>query len=103
MKDLNFIGELGDQKGASDMIEQFVQLFTQGKGLAGLDKTKPIGAIIQTDGLSPSGALCLPVSDVNALLDVTKGMGVTATDIGDGVSQIKTPQGMGAFMKKSDG
>lgn len=103
MKDLNFIGELGDQKGASDMVEQFVQLFTQGKGLAGLDKTKPIGAIIQTDGISPSGALCVPVSDVNALLDVTKGMGVTATDIGDGVSQIKTPQGMGAFLKKSDG
>lgn len=103
MKDLNFIGELGDQKGASDMIEQFVQMFTQGKGLAGLDKTKPIGAIIQTDGISPSGALCVPVSDVNALLDVTKGLGVTATDIGDGVSQIKTAQGMGAFLKKSDG
>lgn len=103
MKDLNFIGELGDQKGASDMIDQFVQMFTQGKGLAGFDKAKPIGAIVQTDGQMPSGALCLPVSDVNALLDVAKGFGVTVTDMGDGVSQIKTPQGAGAFMKKSDG
>jgi len=99
MKDLNFIGELGDQKGASDMIDQFVQMFTQGKGLAGFDKSKPIGAIIQTDGQMPSGAICLPVSDVNALLDVAKGFGVTVTDMGDGVSQIKTPQGAGAFMK----
>lgn len=99
MKDLNFIGELGDQKGASDMIDQFVQMFTQGKGLAGFDKTKPIGAIIQTDGQMPSGAICLPVSDVNALLDVAKGFGVTVTDMGDGVSQIKAPQGAGAFMK----
>jgi hypothetical protein len=101
MKDLNFIGELGDQKGASDMIDQFVQMFTQGKGLAGFDKTKPIGAIIQTDGQMPSGAVCLPVSDVNALLDVAKGFGVTVADMGDGVSQIRTPQGAGAFMKKS--
>lgn len=101
MKDFNFIGELGDQKGASDMIDQFVQMFTQGKGLAGFDKSKPIGAIIQTDGQMPSGAICLPVSDVNALLDVAKGMGVTVTDEVDGVSQIKTPQGAGVFMKKS--
>lgn len=99
MKDINFIGELGDQKGASDMIDQFVQLFTQGKGLAGFDKTKPIGAIIQTDGQMPSGAICLPVSDVNALLDVAKGMGVTVDDMGEGVSQIKSPQGAGVFMK----
>lgn len=99
MKDFNFIGELGDQKGASDMIDQFVQMFTQGKGLAGFDKSKPIGAIIQTDGQMPSGAICLPVSDVNALLDVAKGFGVTVDDMGDGVSQIKTPQGAGAFMK----
>lgn len=99
MKDFNFIGELGDQKGASDMIDQFVQLFTQGKGLAGFDKTKPIGAIIQTDGQMPSGAICLPVSDVNALLDVAKGMGVTVDDLGDGISQIKSPQGAGVFMK----
>ncbi|MBL9162000.1 MAG: hypothetical protein JNL18_04575 [Planctomycetaceae bacterium] len=101
MKDLNFVGELGDHQGASDMIEQFVQMFTQGKGLAGFDKTKPIGAIIQTDGQMPSGAICLPVSDVNALLDVAKGFGVTVTDMGDGVSQIRTPQGAGAFLKKS--
>jgi hypothetical protein len=99
MKDINFIGELGDQKGASDMIDQFVQLFTQGKGLAGFDKTKPIGAIIQTDGQMPSGAICLPVSNVNALLDVAKGMGVTVDDMGDGISQIKSPQGAGVFMK----
>jgi hypothetical protein len=101
MKDLNFLGELGDHKGASDMIDQFVQMFTQGKGLAGFDKSKPIGAIIQTDGQMPSGALCLPVSDANALIDVAKGFGVTVTDMGDGVSQIKTAQGAGAFMKKS--
>ena len=101
MKDFNFIGELGDQPGASDMVDQFVQMFTQGKGLAGFDKTKPIGAIIQTDGQMPSGAICLPVSDVKALLDVAKGFGVTVTEMEDGVSQIKTPQGAGAFMKTS--
>ncbi|BBO35940.1 hypothetical protein [Lacipirellula parvula] len=103
MKDINFIGELGDQPGAADMVEQFVQMFTQGKGLAGLDKSKPIGAIVLTDGVMPSGALCVPVSDVNALLDIAKGMGVTVTDMGDGVSQVKVPQGSSAFMKKSDG
>jgi hypothetical protein len=39
------------------------------------------------------------VSDVNALLDVAKGMGVTVDDLGDGISQIKSPQGAGVFMK----
>lgn len=51
----------------------------------------------------PSGAICLPVSDVNALLDVAKGFGVTVTDMGDGVSQVRTPQGAGAFLKQTGG
>ena len=101
MKDINFIGDLGDQKGASDNIEQLVQMFTQGKGLAGFDKAKPVGVLIQTDGAMPSGALCLPVSDLNALLDVAKGFGVTTTDMGNDVIQIKSAQGASLFAKKS--
>lgn len=103
MKDINFIGELGDQKEASGNIEQMVQMFTQGKGLAGFDKTKPIGVLIQTDGAMPSGAICLPVSDLNALLDVAKGFGVSTTDMGNDVMQIKSAQGASLFAKKSGG
>ena len=43
MKDVDFLGSLGGQPQASQMIDQMLQMFTQNKGLAGLDKSKPIG------------------------------------------------------------
>ena len=102
MKDVDFLGGLGGQPQASQNIEQMLMMFTQQQGLAGLDKSKPIGAIVQSDGQMPSGAVCLPVTDLDALLQVLAPFGITSEDAGDGLLQIKA-QGQGVFAKQADG
>jgi hypothetical protein len=103
MKDVDFIGNLGGHPQASQMIDQTMQMFTQNKGLAGLDKSKPIGVIVQSMGDMPAGAICIPVTDLNALLDVAKGFGVQVADAGNGLQSITTQQGQTVFVKNSGG
>ena len=103
MKDVDFIGSLAGQQQASDQIKGLINLVTQQKGLAGLDTTKPIGAVVQSDGASFGGAVCLPVTDFNALLEVAKGFQVTSQDAGNGLLQIMGPGGQGAFAKNENG
>lgn len=103
MKDVDFLGSLAGQKDASQGVEQALKMFTMQKGLAGLDRTKPIGAIVQSSGDIPGGAICLPITDLNALLDVVKGFGVTSKDAGNGLMQVTTPQGQAVFLKNADG
>ncbi|RIK74154.1 MAG: hypothetical protein DCC67_16940 [Planctomycetota bacterium] len=103
MKDIDFIGSLAGQAQASQGLDQMLTMMTQQKGLAGLDKSKPLGLLVQTDGQMPAGALCVPVTDLDALLDVAKGFGVTSQDAGDGLTQLSTPQGQSVFAKTSNG
>ncbi len=103
MKDVDFLGSLANKPDASQTIEMMVQMFTQQKGLAGLDRTKPIGVLVQSVGDMPAGAVVIPVTDFNALLDVAKGFGVTTQDAGNGLTQINTQQGQSIFAKDADG
>lgn len=102
MKDIDFVGSLVNQPQFSQGIEQLLLMMTQNKGLSGLDKSKPIGVIVQHDGLQFGGALCLPVSDLNALLDVAKGFGISSTTGANGVTEIKA-QGQNIFAKSVGG
>ncbi len=103
MGDVDFIGSLAGQPDASKMVEQTLQMFTQNKGLAGLDRTKPIGVIVQTDGEMPTGAVCVPVTDLNALLDVAKGFGITVAEAENGLQQLTGPNGQNLFVKNAGG
>ena len=50
MADVDFLGQLAGQPNRSQQIEAMIQVFTQGQGLKGLDKTKPWGgAVFATD------------------------------------------------------
>ncbi|MBX3425686.1 MAG: hypothetical protein KF688_08410 [Pirellulales bacterium] len=102
MQDADFIGSLGGQPQASQTIEMMLQMFTQNKGLAGLDKSKPIGVIVLSDQGMIMPLICVPVTDAAELLAVAKGFGVTTQDMGDGMIQIQTPS-MPLFGKESGG
>ena len=52
MDDLAFVGKLSDSPDLAKNLEGMITFFTQGQGLAGLDKTKPWGLAASTDGLS---------------------------------------------------
>ena len=101
LADVNFLGQLGGQPGLGKMLEGFLQQATQGQGLAGVDKSKPWGAVVQTDGAMgfPFYAF-IPVTDLQAVLGLLPD--VETEDVGDGVLQLSTP-GQPAFVKEANG
>ncbi|MEM9658482.1 MAG: hypothetical protein AAF961_08985, partial [Planctomycetota bacterium] len=103
MVDVDFVGSLAGAPGASQQAEQMLAMFTGGKGLAGLDKAQPIGAVVQSDGMSiGGGAVMLPVTDLEELLGVAAPFGVMAEDAGQGVTKIMA-QGQTLFAKSEGG
>ena len=84
LKDVNFVGSLAGQPQAAQQLEMMLQMFTQNKGLAGLGKNRPLGLFVVSDGTDFQGAICVPVTDTDALLEVLGPFGVIAEDQGNG-------------------
>lgn len=68
--DLELMGELTDMPGLGEGLEQLLNQFTQGEGIPGLDRTKPWGLAVSSDGLSFQILGFLPIRDLPGLLDV---------------------------------
>ncbi|REK19197.1 MAG: hypothetical protein DWQ37_02040 [Planctomycetota bacterium] len=88
MTDIAFIGNLAGSPDLDKNIEGMIQLFTQGQGLAGLDKTRPLGVTLATDGVSFQPLIVLPVTDLQQLLAALEGLVGVAQDAGDGVFEL---------------
>jgi hypothetical protein len=102
MQDIDYIGGLVQMPGASQMVDAQVGNMTGGAGLAGFDKSKPIGLLVDMSMMFPNFAAYLPVSDQSALLGILAPLGVTSTDAGNGVTQISA-FGQNAFAKTAGG
>lgn len=96
LEDVNFIGSLGGQPRLADQVRPMVGF------LQGLDQDQPIGLVIQSDGTSPSGALCIACSDVRKMADGLAMFGITQEDGPDGTIQIGA-QGQTLFAKEQGG
>ena len=103
ISDVGFLGSLADRPELGQMIEGTLALFTQGKGLSGIDKTKPWGVILQTDGQQFLPVGCLPVTDLNQVVGIVQGFGAKVQDIADGTKQIDLPNGKSIFVKMGNG
>lgn len=88
MTDLAFIGNLTGNPDLDKNIEGMIQLFTQGQGLVGLDRTRPLGVALNTDGLSFQPLIVLPVTDLKQLLGALEGLVGAAQDAGDGIYEL---------------
>lgn len=88
MSDIAFIGNLTGSPDLDKNLEGMIQLFTQGQGLAGLDKKRPIGVTLTTDGLQFQPLIVLPVDNVKALLEALAGLVGEAQDAGNGVFEL---------------
>ena len=75
-KDLKFVGDLAGAPDLDKSIDGIVALMTQGKGLKGLDKTRPLGAAIFLEGQSPRGFAFLPITDLKGFLSLFPQLGV---------------------------
>ncbi len=90
--DIDFLGELGGQVKSGQQLENLLKLFTQGQGLNGLDKETAWGAVVQTNGFDFAPIICLPVTDLDALMTTVQNAGVNVSDAGDGIQEIEMPQ-----------
>ncbi len=86
--DVDMIGKLGGAPELSKGLEGLLAVATAGKGVAGLDKTKPLGAVVYTDGDSFPAVGFVPVTDLKALLGVLEGPLGEAKDDGTGIYEL---------------
>ncbi len=76
--DVNFVGALADQPNFGAAADGVIALATQFKGLAGIDKTRPFGAIIQAAGEGENvggdiaGYVCVPITNFKQALGLLK-------------------------------
>ncbi len=89
MNDVGFIGRLAQRDGLEKQAEAMITLFTQGKGLEGLDTKRPWGIVLNTDGTSFQPIAFLPVKDVKKLLAATAGLIGPVDERPDGILQIE--------------
>lgn len=102
LADVAFLGKLADNPDVAKNLETTLKFFTQGEGLAGLDKTRPWGVVVQTDGSGVGGYGFLPVNDAKKLLSILEPIVGTPKELVDGVLQIQK-NGPPAYLKVKDG
>jgi hypothetical protein len=97
--DVTFLGSLAGQPQAAQIVEGAIAVFTQGKGLASIDRAMPWGMILQTDGMQFVPVACLPVTKVDDLLQLAENYGAKVADIGESVKEISLPNGQSGYVK----
>ncbi len=95
LSDLDFLGELGGRPGISGVIT-----FFSGGALDILEEGRPIGVVLQTDGAEFTPVACLPVSNIDDVLEVAENFGLEPFDAGEGTYEIEI-QEQTAYLKQS--
>ncbi len=87
MSDIKFVGQIAQQPGLEKQAEGMLLFFAQ--GLNGLDKTRPWGVVVSTDGTNFPRIGFLPVTDSKQLLGSLQGVLGAADDAGNGISVLE--------------
>ncbi len=102
MADLNWAGELAGEANVAKRVEALVKFFTQDKGLAGLNKKKPLGAVVFATDDQPVGCALIPVTDFDKLLDVVEPFAKKIEELDSGALRIEG-DGPTIFVKHQNG
>jgi hypothetical protein len=104
MADIEHIGKLAGNDQLASMAEGLLMQGLGGRELAGLDKGRPWGVVVETDGQTVGGYGFVPVSNLSGLLQVLEAELGKPADEGDGVLRLEPPSGQAMFVKeKGDG
>lgn len=87
-KDLKFIGELAGAPELDKSLDGMVALVTGGKGLTGLDKSRPMGAAVTLEGMTPRVVAFLPITDLKGFLALFPQIGAQESG---GIYEIQAP------------
>jgi hypothetical protein len=103
INDITFIGELVGQPAIAQLVEGVIAQQTGGQGLVGVDKTKPWGLILQTDGAQFLPVVCLPVTNLDEFLAAIAATGADVKDEANGIKRLTLPDGNTALVKSEGG
>jgi len=93
MADMKLMGSLAGKEDVGKMAEGMLNLVTQGKGLKGLDRGRPWGILIGTDGEEIGGCMFVPVTDLSKLMDTAKAMAKDKIkEHEDGIYEVTGPR-----------
>jgi hypothetical protein len=103
MRDVAFIGSLANMAQADQIVQATLLQFIQEKGLAAINKAKPWGIVLQTDGVNFPVLAAIPVAKPDDLLAVAQANGIQVGQGENGVQQLTLPNGLPAFVKSEGG
>jgi len=104
MSDIAFIGKLSNNPELDKNLEGMLKLFTQGQGVNGLDRTRPWGAAVTTDGMQFQPLVFLPVVQLQQLLTSLAPIPAIgeAKDMGDGIFELQN-ENVKLYVKEQNG
>lgn len=100
--DLDFIGQLSEQPDLAKSLDGIIAVLTQFQGLAGLDKTKPIGVTVATDGQGFPVLGMIPTKDLKKLFGAFTQYIGQPEDVGGGVFELQAGN-IPVFIKEKGG
>jgi hypothetical protein len=98
--DIEFIGKLAGNEQLGAMAQGAIQMGLGGQELSGLDKSRPWGLLVETDGTNFTSYGFVPVSNLDQLLGALKPHFGDAADVGDGVKKLEPQNGPPLFVKQ---
>lgn len=101
--DVTFLGPYLGQPAAGPMAEMVLAQYTMGKAATALDKTKPWGVIVQTDGSQFYYVACLPVANADDVVEIAKAHGAEVKDAENGIKELSIPNKPPIFLKTENG
>jgi hypothetical protein len=104
LADVDFVGGLAGQQNAKQMIEGMIGGFTQGQGLKGLDRSKPIGVVVNIDNGNFVPTILIPSNNAKDLTDTLSKFNVVPPATNDGGAlKLLLPNGMEVYVRDSNG
>ena len=101
-KQFGWLGAQVGQPGLAAMLESVLLMATQGRGLAGLDVKRPLGAVLTTDGNDIAVHGFVPVKSLDKLLDSLQAVTGPTEQSGD-TRSLTLPNGIALDLVEEDG
>ena len=101
-KQFGWLGTQVGQPGLAGMLESVLLMATQGRGLAGLDVKRPLGAVLTTDGNDIAVHGFVPVKSLDKLLDSLQAVTGPTEQSGD-TRSLTLPNGIALDVVEEDG
>ena len=101
-KQAGWLGTQVGQPGLAGMLESVLLMATQGRGLAGLDVKRPLGAVVTTNGSDLAVHGFVPVKSLDKLLDSLQTVTGPTQQSGD-TRSLTLPSGIALDLVEQDG